>query len=731
MLKNLGATLDSLRPKLKQYLQKQHTFFRGRLFTCPNKNAHKNQDVKPGCNFVDAEETKFYCFVCGSKGDLFDAVHLIEGRPITGSGFHETVEYLCKLLKVPYQLADETPESKFMQDVDQFLSAMVKKGHENLKHLLAEDLGHEAVKFLVAKGWVNSVDDYNLGVILNVQETKSQKIQDICNFLNLDLKDLTSGILIPIEFKQKLIGFQIRSLDPNAANKYKTYLTTSKGLFNLDKIDPSQTVYVVEGASSVIVLHQFGVTNVVATLGNGFNEAHYESLVAREVKNIIVVYDNDDGGRIGRDRACEICVGKPDLILQFKILNSTKDPADYMLSGKKLDELPTLSLWEYLLQEKHQSLLLKHIASQGDLIQKEKMVNELSKLINVTKTVIVEEVQKLEATIPSVPTIKSLKEKEALIETINTFEKWAWSRGDLLGVKSFDCFDKSFDGLQEGLILLGGSPNIGKSALATSIACKVMDRNPDAYVVYISIDDSALITTARFLANLSGIPINVVSNPKYRIVENKYYTDAERQELMVKREKALDYLRRNVSMFNLKDAANGYTIEYLNNLFISLEPIIKEKRVVLVVDNLHKLRSEKDFKSDKSLVDMVCGNLKILSSKYKCPVIATVEHTKQAIQLGEVGGSAIKETSSLHYDANLILTVVLKQVVGTFKLIDVVVSKNKMSTFIGTLPFRLLPDLSKMEEAEGSLAMFGGNADAQVCEEKKTTTTEEGSQKKE
>ena len=99
---------------------------------------------------------------------------------------------------------------------------------------------------------------------------------------------------------------------------------------------------------------------------------------------------------------------------------------------------------------------------------------------------------------------------------------------------------------------------------------------------------------------------------------------------------------------------------------------------------------------------------KIIIGTYKCPIIATVEHTKQAIQLGETGGSAIKETSSLHYDANLILTVVLKQVIGMEKLIDVLVSKNKFSTFIGTLPFRFYPELSRMDECEGNASIFTG-----------------------
>jgi len=46
--------------------------------------------------------------------------------------------------------------------------------------------------------------------------------------------------------------------------------------------------------------------------------------------------------------------------------------------------------------------------------------------------------------------------------------------------------------------------------------------------VYITIDDSAIVTTSRFVANLSGIPINIVSNPKYRITDNPLFTPKKR-----------------------------------------------------------------------------------------------------------------------------------------------------------------------------------------------------------
>ena len=706
MIRNLGGTLDLLKPKLKSYLLKKGTQFKGRLFTCPNRVVHRHQDMKPGCNFLDQQETQYYCYVCGEKGDILNAANLIEGRPITGYGFHETVEYLCKLLQVPYELSRGTSdvESTFIMEMEKFLETLVERSHATLLKLVTDQPDHPTVKFLQTKGWDKSIEEYRLGAVLQVQEAKSQQVKDMLNFLNLNLNDLVNNIIIPITFHQRCIGFQIRITDEKNPQKYKTFLTTTKGLFNLDKIDPTKPVYVVEGASSAIVLHQAGIDNVVATLGNSLNEDHYESLVGREVKQVIVWYDNDDGGDIGRQRIAKMCVKRSDIDIQFMLLTADNDPADYILAKKEVKDLPVLSLWGYLLKLGHKDLLLEYVANQSDLINKEQLVTELAKTLNVTKTILLEELQKHET--GSISTIQTLREKESLVEHINTFEKWAWSRGNLLGLSSFKSFDENFDGLQEGLILIGGNPNVGKSAMMISLTRKILDKNPDTYIVYFSIDDSVLITMARFLANLSGIPINVVSNPKYRIVESPYYTDAEKKDLMVRREKALDYLKNNVRLFNLKDSASGYTVEYINTLLKSVEPLTRDRKIVVFVDNLHKLRSEKYYKSDKILVEYVCSNLKILSGMYRCPVICTVEHTKQAIQEGFSGGSAMKETSSLHYDANLILTVAVKETIGNTKLIDMVVSKNKFSTFIGVLPFTLYPELSQMTESGGDTQIF-------------------------
>ena len=88
-------------------------------------------------------------------------------------------------------------------------------------------------------------------------------------------------VLFPIaDSRGQIIGFGGRVMQEGASPKYLNSPETelffkSRSLFGLDKARPSATTegrfYLVEGYFDVIALHQHGLTNVVAPVGNGFN----------------------------------------------------------------------------------------------------------------------------------------------------------------------------------------------------------------------------------------------------------------------------------------------------------------------------------------------------------------------------------------------------------------------------------------------------------------------------
>ena len=66
---------------------------------------------------------------------------------------------------------------------------------------------------------------------------------------------------------------------------------------------------VVEGYTDVMMAHQYGVTNVVATMGTALNAKHVYQL-RRYVPRVVLVFDADAGGATGVDRALELFISQ-------------------------------------------------------------------------------------------------------------------------------------------------------------------------------------------------------------------------------------------------------------------------------------------------------------------------------------------------------------------------------------------------------------------------------------
>jgi len=81
----------------------------------------------------------------------------------------------------------------------------------------------------------------------------------------------------------------------------------SKVLYNLNRVleKESDTVVIVEGFWSVLRLHSESVP-CVSTFGDSVSEAQVELLIKHGVKNVILIYDGDEGGRVGTQTSLPI-----------------------------------------------------------------------------------------------------------------------------------------------------------------------------------------------------------------------------------------------------------------------------------------------------------------------------------------------------------------------------------------------------------------------------------------
>ena len=118
----------------------------------------------------------------------------------------------------------------------------------------------------------------------------------------------------------RLIGFGARALRPEDEPKYlntpQTPLFDKSGtLYGLDRAaEPARRadrLVVVEGYMDVIAAHQFGIENVVASMGTAITEKQM-ALVKRLTRNVVLALDADTAGSAATLRGVEVAAGAAD-----------------------------------------------------------------------------------------------------------------------------------------------------------------------------------------------------------------------------------------------------------------------------------------------------------------------------------------------------------------------------------------------------------------------------------
>ena len=185
----------------------------------------------------------------------------------------------------------------------------------------------------------------------------------------------TPGVSTSIEFgvKVKRISFPLIDRDGNIVGetaralnwshesefpKYKNsqnskVFNKSSFLYGMNRFDASfKEIRITEGAMDVILADQFGVKNVVATLGTALTREH-----ALIIKNLGVIpcfcMDGDEAGQKAIRKAVNM-LGEEGVFSKVFILPSGKDLADLSLeSGEETEEIISLNsmpYWRYELE---------------------------------------------------------------------------------------------------------------------------------------------------------------------------------------------------------------------------------------------------------------------------------------------------------------------------------------------------------------------------------------------
>jgi DNA primase len=261
--------------------------------------------------YVYPEQQSWHCYgACATGGDVFTFIEKKENlSPV------EALRLLADRYGVPLQHRAGRPDEPATARLVEANEAAAQYFHHLLLHAAA---GAPARAYLKKRGLdADTVRAFLLGYSLDARDglrehllgrgfsLEAQEAAGLLTRGDRGLYDRFRGrLMFPIrDGRGRVIGFGGRVLGegvPKYLNTPQTALFDKGGtLYALDRareaIRASGAAVVVEGYMDAITAHQFGITNVVATLGTALTERHV-TLLKRYARRVVLAMDADAAG---------------------------------------------------------------------------------------------------------------------------------------------------------------------------------------------------------------------------------------------------------------------------------------------------------------------------------------------------------------------------------------------------------------------------------------------------
>ena len=294
---------------------------------------------------ISSSKQIYKCFGCGEGGDVINFVMKMENLD-----FIDAVKLLANKcgIEINTNMNEEDKlrmeKSKKYQDIHleaaRFYFANLLKGkNPGYDYLRKRGLDDKTIKKFglgfSQKSW-NELMDY----LLSKGYDKQDLVQ--CGLVNHKAEGnkyydrFRNRVMFPIfDYRGNVIGFGGRVLDdslPKYLNSPDSLIFNKRyNLYGLNfsrKNIVDRTIILVEGYMDLISLFQYGVRNVVATLGTALTEQQ-GNLIKRYADTAIISYDSDEAGIKATLRAIEI-LSKIGINVKVINLKDCKDPDEFV-----------------------------------------------------------------------------------------------------------------------------------------------------------------------------------------------------------------------------------------------------------------------------------------------------------------------------------------------------------------------------------------------------------------
>lgn len=322
--------------------------------------------------FISPDRGSYYCFGCGAKGDIFTFVEEFEGLDFKGA-----LKLLADRAGVVLEKFNKEAESekeklyRIMEEATKFFETNLQQNGEVLEYLKSRGLTEQSIKefrigyikdawrelydHLVKRGFKDPEIE-KAGLIKKVEKTMPDGKQGYYDrFRGRIMFPIADSSARIIAFSGRLfeVGLSAEAL-AKASAKYLNSPETSifyksAVLYGLDKakesIRKNNFSILVEGQFDLVLSHQAGFKNTVATSGTALSDSEFSKassqdelqprenvvsnlgLLRRLSGNIVLAYDGDQAGIKAAERASKIALS---LGMDVKVapLPEGQDPAD-------------------------------------------------------------------------------------------------------------------------------------------------------------------------------------------------------------------------------------------------------------------------------------------------------------------------------------------------------------------------------------------------------------------
>lgn len=400
-----------------------------------------HQDNTPSM-IVSPAKGLFKCFACGKGGDSVRFV--MEHEQMT---YPDALRYLANKYHIPVEERELTSEEKLLQSERESMFVVNDFASKYFQNILQNDVDGRAIgmayfrsrgfrddtikKFLLG---YSPADKYALA-----KEAKKQGYEDkyllatgLCYETDKHaVHDRFWGrAMFPVRtVSGRVVAFGGRVLDAATKGVERKYVNSPEssiyskrrevyGLYEAKSAIVKQNrVFVVEGYTDVISMHQAGVENIVASSGTAFTPEQIK-LLKRFTSNITLLFDGDAAGIGAAEKATKPLL-REGMNIKVLLLPNGADPDDFARKHSLQEIL------EYITQNEVDFITFKirqHLKNHGDdPISKANFIKEVVEAISevpdeITRSVYIRQTSDLLRERESILLNSVIKKRREIVE---------------------------------------------------------------------------------------------------------------------------------------------------------------------------------------------------------------------------------------------------------------------------------------------------------------------------